>query len=431
MAPALLRRLYFPFPVAANERLPKDGRVFFMHMADSLLSLPVGLGCAVGAAALVGWSAREFRRDPQHDVKVPLAGVLGAFVFAAQMVNFSIPPGASGHLGGGLLLALLLGPWAGVLAMAAVLTIQCFFFMDGGILALGANLLNLGLWPCLVGAPLYWWLIGREGPRPGWRSTWVPVLAAIVSLELGAFGVAVETLLSGRMELTFGVFTPLMLAIHLPIAVIEGLVTAGVLRFVMVQRPGLLAAHGQRTEDWRSAGMRRLIISLGLAALLTGGGLSWFASEKPDGLEYSIAKVTGHEELQRDDAPAWFKRFRQWCSHVAIFPDYQPRTEAAGNQKTEKKPAPQPSFQGNAMAALAGTALVGAVIILLSLLMHRRQIPSLALTHDHDHPHDHNHDHPHPHDHDHDHPHDHDHEHPHPHDHDHDHEHPHGGGGHS
>lgn len=356
-----------------------------MHMTDAFLSPPVGLACAAAAAGLVAWSAREFRDDPLHDRKVPLAGVLGAFVFAAQMVNFSVPlTGSSGHLGGGLLLAVLLGPWAGMLAMAAVLVIQCLFFMDGGLLALGANFINLALWPCLVGAPLYGWLAGAPaGQRPGWRPALAAVLAVAVSLELGAFGVTVETLLSNRTELPFRSFSLLMLAIHLPIAIVEGLVTAGVLRLIAEQRPGVLA--GVQPASWGARGRRRLAVALALAALAVGGGLSWMASERPDGLEWAAAKAAQGAPAERNDLPAWFRQGRDWARKLAIFPEYAPR-------QAEGETPPPVSFQGNAAAGLFGTAAAALAILGLGVLSRRRS----GNRHRHSHGHGHLHSRPEP-----------------------------------
>ena len=121
-----------------------------MHMADALLSPGVGLAMwGVAAAALAGASRRL--RQRADDRLVPLMGMLGAFVFAAQMINFTIPAtGSSGHLGGGLLLAILLGPHAAFVVIASVVTVQALFFADGGLLALGANLFNLGVLPCFL-----------------------------------------------------------------------------------------------------------------------------------------------------------------------------------------------------------------------------------------------------------------------------------------
>ena len=119
-----------------------------MHMSDALLSPAVGGTLWAAAAATIGYCSRQVRRR-MDDYLVPLMGVLGAFVFAAQMINFTIPgTGSSGHLGGGLLLAVLLGPHAAFLVIASVLTVQALFFADGGLLALGSNIINLGFFPC-------------------------------------------------------------------------------------------------------------------------------------------------------------------------------------------------------------------------------------------------------------------------------------------
>ncbi|HBA82786.1 MAG TPA: cobalamin biosynthesis protein CbiM [Verrucomicrobia bacterium] len=261
-----------------------------MHMADALLAPAVGLAFYGAAAGLLAVSARRTAREGSYERKIPLMGVLGAFVFAAQMINFAVPgTGSSGHIGGGLLLAILLGPWAAFLVIASVLTIQCLFFADGGLLALGCNLFNLGFWPSFVGLALYRKLYG---PSVG-RLALAAILAAVVSLELGAFSVVFETLLSGRSELPFSRFGAVMLGIHLPIAVVEGLVTAGVVQFVtrlMPDRVELAPAAPRRS------GALALVTVLG-CALFIGTVGAWFASSRPDGLEWSIARVTGQVEL--------------------------------------------------------------------------------------------------------------------------------------
>ena len=139
-----------------------------MHMANELLSLPVaGVTLALGAAVVALAAARaKSSLDPR---RLPLMGVMGAFVFAAQMINFTLPgmPGTSGHLGGGVLLAILLGPAAALVTMAAILIVQCLLFQDGGLLALGCNFLNMGVAPCLAGWAISRMVAGRSG-RP-WR----------------------------------------------------------------------------------------------------------------------------------------------------------------------------------------------------------------------------------------------------------------------
>ena len=157
--------------------------------------------------------------------KVPLMGVLGAFVFAAQMINFTIPAtGSTGHLGGGMLLAILLGPYAAFLVIASVLVVQALFFADGGLLALGCNIFNLGFFPCLHRLPADLQADrGRETNRAALPRA--PRSAAVVGLQLGAFGVVLETSFSGITELPFPTFVLFMQPIHLAIGIVEGVVT--------------------------------------------------------------------------------------------------------------------------------------------------------------------------------------------------------------
>ncbi|MFO7536116.1 MAG: energy-coupling factor ABC transporter permease [Kiritimatiellia bacterium] len=260
-----------------------------MHMADALLSPAVGAAGYGISGGLLARAARRVAGDRDYERQVPLMGVLGAFIFAAQMINFSIPgTGSSGHIGGGLLLSILLGPWPAFLVIASVLTVQCFFFLDGGLLALGCNTFNLGFWPAFLGLPLYRWIRGRS--RSPLRETLAVVTACVVALELGAFGVVAETLLSGRTDIPPGGFLALMLGIHFPIALGEGLLT------------GMVVAWARRffadrvtplSDQPAGSGFKPLLVAFGLLALLTAGVLAWFASANPDGLEWSLQKVTG------------------------------------------------------------------------------------------------------------------------------------------
>lgn len=268
-----------------------------MHMADALLSPQVGLTFWAAAAGTITWCASKIRKT-LDDHKVPLMGVLGAFVFAAQMINFTIPgTGSSGHIGGGLLLSILLGPFAAFLTIASVLTIQAFFFADGGLLALGCNIINLGVFPCFLGLPLFRAIAGNNSS--GVRFTVATFSAAVVGLELGAMGVVLETFVSGRSELTFGPFVALMGGIHFPIGIVEGLMTAAVLGYIFKIRPELRAqALGEAAAGGQPVSLKPVLAFLGVLVLFTGGVFAWFASAHPDGLEWSIGKVTGKEELE-------------------------------------------------------------------------------------------------------------------------------------
>lgn len=262
-----------------------------MHMADALLSPAVGGVMWAAAGATVAYSARKVRNDLDES-KIPLMGVAGAFVFAAQMVNFTIPgTGSSGHLGGALLLAILLGPEAAFLVMASILAVQALFFADGGLLALGANVFNLGFFPAFVAYPLlYRRIVGDALSRR--RVVSGSLLAGIVGLQLGALGVVLETTASGVSDLSFWSFILVMQPIHLAIGVAEGLVTAAVVLFVHRAEPELLTRSAAR-KPLAGLRLKPVLIGLAVAALVAGGALSWFASSHPDGLEWSIAKATG------------------------------------------------------------------------------------------------------------------------------------------
>src|SRR5512139_2440573 len=159
-----------------------------MHMADALISPAVGGTLWAATAGLIGYSSRKVKQD-MDDRRIPLMGVLGAFIFAAQMINFTIPgTGSSGHLGGGMILAIILGPYAAFIVMASVLTIQAFFFADGGLLALGCNIWNLGVYPCFIAYTLIYRPFVRSGSTPK-KIVIASLISCVVALQLGACSV--------------------------------------------------------------------------------------------------------------------------------------------------------------------------------------------------------------------------------------------------
>ena len=212
-----------------------------MHMADALISPVVGGTMWVVTAGLTAYSAKKLKEN-LDDSKAPLMGVLGAFIFAAQMINFTIPAtGSSGHLGGGMILTILLGPYAAFLTLASILVVQALFFADGGILALGCNIFNMGFFPCFIAYPYIYRKI--VGDKPTSKTLLAGcLLSGILALQMGAFGVVLETLFSGISELPFGTFVLLMQPIHLGIGIVEGFVTAAVVTFVWKARPEVLEA---------------------------------------------------------------------------------------------------------------------------------------------------------------------------------------------
>jgi cobalt/nickel transport system permease protein len=344
-----------------------------MHMADALLTPAVGatMWAATGAATV--WAAKRVR-DEADPAKVPLMGVTGAFVFAAQMINFQIPgTGSSGHLGGGLILAILLGPEAALLVMASVLTVQALFFADGGLLALGANIFNLGVFPAFIAYPLvYRRIVG--GRRSARRLQAGAVIAAVVGLLLGAAAVVFQTTASGISALPYPAFLALMLPIHLAIGLVEGIVTAAVVTFVHRAQPEIL----ERVSAGRPLGgvaLERVLAGLVIAALLAGGALSWFASSAPDGLEWSIEGVAGSPELETGDSGVY--RTAAWLqSLTAILPDYGFRgsgeNEAHGaSDDADAWPAID---TGTSVSGFVGGALTLFLAAGVGLLLRRRSL---------------------------------------------------------
>lgn len=331
-----------------------------MHMADALVSPAVGGAMLAASAAVTAASARTVRQEGDA-AKVPLMGVLGAFVFAAQMVNFSIPgTGSSGHLGGGLLLAILLGPAEAFLVIASVLTVQALFFADGGLLALGCNLFNIGVLPAFVAYPLVYRRIAGKHAQPV-RSTVAAFLASVTGLLLGAAGVVFQTTASGISELPFGAFFAVMLPIHLVIGAVEGVATAVVVSFVRRAQPEILDRTAEH-RALRGVRMRTVLVTFLVAALVAGAGLSWFASADPDGLEWSIEQVTGGSGVAGSGGV--LKELSAAISRrTALFPDYalpeRPNEGVMGGD-----PGPDATVAGavGAVVTLLGVGLLGAIL---------------------------------------------------------------------
>ena len=186
-----------------------------------------------------------------------------------------------------------------MLALSAVLVVQCLLFADGGLLALGANIFNMGLIPCLVVYSLLFCPIVRRGLSHR-RLTLAALSSALVSAEAGALCVTLQTLASGVTELPFAAFAALMLPIHLVIGATEGLATTAVLNFVLKVRPELLTSFGGwgSTAAKRAARVKVALVGATLAVAMAGG-VSLLASSKSDGLEWSMERTAGGAELER------------------------------------------------------------------------------------------------------------------------------------
>ena len=337
-----------------------------MHMADALISPAVGASMWVISAGLIGFCSKKIRAM-QHDHTIPLMGVLGAFIFAAQMINFTIPgTGSSGHLGGGMLLAILLGPYAGFITMASVLTIQALFFADGGLLALGCNMFNLGFFPCFIAYPLIFKQIIRNEPSWG-RLAFGATLASIIGLQLGAFCVVLETVFSGVSSLPLKTFLLLIQPIHLAIGLIEGLATTAVVSFVWKARPELLKASDRTCEYPVKASIRPIWVTLLVCTLIMGGVACWFASSHPDGLEWAIKKVTGTPELETQDSPVYALTARIQ-EKTAFLPDYGFDT-AEGEENIEAESTWPVVDSGTSLAGLVGGTLTLLMAIGAGLLL--------------------------------------------------------------
>ena len=268
-----------------------------MHMADALVSPAVAGTMYVLSTGAAAYSIKQVKEenDPK---KIPVMGVMGAFVFATQMLNFTIPgTGSSGHLCGGMMLSALLGPYAGFLTMIGVLLVQCLLFADGGLLALGCNIWNMAFYGCFIGALLIWKPIMKKGATRG-KIILASILGCVLTLQLGAFSVTLETLASKITELPFSVFVATMQPIHLAIGTVEGLITAAVLIFVNEARPELLWGVGEKTTREGKLSLKNTVIVLAVAAAICGGVVSLFASAFPDGLEWSMEQVAGTSELE-------------------------------------------------------------------------------------------------------------------------------------
>lgn len=332
-----------------------------MHLGDALISPVVG-GVMWGASlALMVYSLKQIKMKEEREI-APLMGVLGAFIFAAQMINFTIPvTGSSGHIGGGLLLACLLRPPAAFITIASVLVIQALFFADGGLLALGCNIFNLGCFPCFIAYPLiYRFIVGDKMSKQ--RLFWGSFIACVVGLQLGSFAVVVETLLSGMTSLSFGQFVAIMQPIHLAIGGVEGVITGAVLVALYALQPDLFPknVHVEKTKPAK----KMILVTLGIATLLVGGVVSWYASSHPDGLEWSIEKVLGGEpEAPETGVYATLAGIQEKASFL---PDYAFATEEGQELSfSEEK-------MGTSLSGLIGGGILFFLLLMMGIFFKKR-----------------------------------------------------------
>ncbi len=341
-----------------------------MHMADALISPAVGGAMWVATAGLIGYCSKKVKEEID-DSKIPLMGVIGAFIFAAQMINFTIPAtGSSGHLGGGMILAILLGPYAAFLTMASVLTVQALFFADGGLLALGCNIFNLGFFPCFVAYPFIYKKI--VGDKPSQKLILIgATIAAVAGLQMGAFFVVLQTLFSGISELPFTTFVLLVQPIHLAIGIVEGLVTSAVVIFVWKSRPEILQSS-IKSQVNKGYSIKKILTGFVVATLVTGCALSWFASAHPDGLEWAMFKTAGVEELESPEK-GLYSSLAAIQEKTAFLPDYGFKSGKTDHleETTQAWPAVDP---GTSMSGLVGGVLTLCLAAFIGFVIKRRKV---------------------------------------------------------
>jgi cobalt/nickel transport system permease protein len=207
-----------------------------LHAPDGIMSVPVAVVMWALSLVAIGVSVQRTNRH-LDDRAIPLLGVMAAFIFAAQMVNFPVIGGTSGHLVGGVLAAVLLGPWAATLVLACVIAVQALVFQDGGLLVMGANIFNMGVIGTLGGYAIYRALCRLLGGEDRARLPAAGV-AAWLAVVLSAIAVSVELVASGST--TLEVVLPAMVGIHVLIGVGEALITMAALAFVAATRADLL-----------------------------------------------------------------------------------------------------------------------------------------------------------------------------------------------
>ncbi|MBI4761832.1 MAG: energy-coupling factor ABC transporter permease [Chloroflexota bacterium] len=243
-----------------------------LHIPDGFLNVTVSVICWVITVIVIGVAVSRTNKA-LGEKQVPLMGIMAAFIFAAQMINFPIAGGTSGHLLGGALAAIVLGPWAGMLVMTAVIAVQGLLFQDGGLLVMGANIFNMGLLTAAIGYGLYRSVMNKSTAT----KLAVAGVAAWLSVMAGALATALQLWLSGTSSLQAVTIT--MLSVHALIGIGEALITVAALSFIFRTRPDLLGEGSVSAESGRGWIIAGVVISL-IVILL-----SPLASANPDGLE--------------------------------------------------------------------------------------------------------------------------------------------------
>ena len=240
-----------------------------MHLGNSVICPVTGIPMIAAMSFAAYWALKKAKNDFTKDKILPTVA-LTALVFGLQMINFAIPQtGSSGHIVGGMLLAAILGPYVGFLAICTILLVQALFFADGGLLALGCNIFNMGFLACFVAYPLIYKPLAQNK-----KVVFGSILASVATLQLGAFAVVIQAALSGSITNVLS-FAGVMQSIHLAIGIVEGIVCA------------IFVLAAQKTQLSKT-----FSYIMGTFSILLAGIISNYASAKPDGLEWSLLNMS-------------------------------------------------------------------------------------------------------------------------------------------
>ncbi|MFW2380745.1 MAG: energy-coupling factor ABC transporter permease [Acidimicrobiales bacterium] len=310
-----------------------------LHAPDGFLSAPVAFATAFISILVVGIALRQSGRELK-DKQIPLAGIAAAFIFAAQMFNFPVASGTTGHLLGGALAAILLGPATGALVVTIVVVVQALLFADGGLSALGYNVLNMAIVTAFGGYAIFL-LARRLMPRNAGGIIGAAGLAAGASVVLSAMAFSVEWLFGATAPIDFdNVFTA-MVGVHVLIGIGEGVISALAIGAVLASRPDLVYGVGDldRTvfADRTPVPMRTFVAGGILATLAMATVVSQFAVDNPDGLE-TVAEDEGFADQAEDH-----------FLDSSVFADYA--TSGVANESVSLAIA---GFSGSAIALAVG-----------------------------------------------------------------------------
>ena len=330
-----------------------------MHMQNELLSPPVAAVTFAVASLGIGFICKKAQKLITHD-KLALMGILGAFIFAGQMINFPLPllPGTSGHLTGAVLLAILLGPWAASVVMSSVIIVQCLIFQDGGIMAIGCNLINMAIVPSFVGYAVYKLFAHNRK-----TNTLAMMLACVITVIFSSALVPLQAALSGVLAVPLKTFMLTMITVHSIIGIIEGVITVAVVSYLKQVSPEIFSTI---TESSKPLVTKKPYIAIAALTLITAAVFSLFASSLPDGLEWSYSERPTQPEFSpmiENNHPAVTKA-EHIQAQLSPLPDYSIRT----SDSSIKASAGWTSFAG-----VTGSIITMAVIWLCGRLIQKKE----------------------------------------------------------